>query len=480
MTESPTNQNLIHGMTVKEWEAEINKMPNPFSQVVRTKLGEVSRMVFVPNYPGPNRVSPIVTLKNPDIWKRVSNIGIEVLVDKNNSYLWPRLEYKVSGLSSVKNYVTSLEFHRVGFDSVGYSGQWHEDESRYFPHRAPLAMVDESWKSGLVYSEVATGREMQADGVSFSVQLRDPAIDYDYLDEFADNTLQVKTGYRFVPVFSVHEILPDGSRDFLGSTILEETLFVVVFHYHSTKFISTKLSLYVDEPEKFIPSPKNILISKFCKFVSPPGAPVVTLKNMDVWSELAKYGHEVPVTTTGRSLFPKLDYKFENRIPERMYRVSLKFRQMGEIKYNSKKQRWICDEEPNFYFEGKVSEVVFTGDQSGMKWMEEGINSESILIYAINEKNELKALFCGSMLGVRANFRYLPILTLFEEEDGTGRRPLSWDYFFGETVFVPTTAYLNANMKQMKNRLEAKALHEHMQGKVLRPNNPSLPGPSTR
>ncbi|CAO4372880.1 unnamed protein product [Caenorhabditis nigoni] len=181
----------------------------------------------------------------------------------------------------------------------------------------------------------------------------------------------------------------------------------------------------------------------------------IKLKNQDQWMHLhkTKGGNEMIVGVHGRAMFPRLQFEATNLVWSKMYRFGIKMVLCDRKKFvYDKKAGWVRDENSDEMPIGESNEV-YTDCKSGSHFMDFGIDFKHIKIY--NEKtlkaNETppestklnKAVSCEVYL----NCKYIPVLTIYEEDCRTVIR----QFQFEETQFVAVSAYKGEDVKDFKN-----------------------------
>ncbi|ULT93787.1 hypothetical protein L3Y34_003346 [Caenorhabditis briggsae] len=179
----------------------------------------------------------------------------------------------------------------------------------------------------------------------------------------------------------------------------------------------------------------------------------IKLKNQDQWMHLhkTKGGNEMIVGVHGRAMFPRIQFEATNLVWSKMYTFGMKMVLCKRKKFvYDKKTGWVCDENSEEMPIGESNEV-YTLSKSGSYFMDFGIDFQHVKIYNEKTLNEIsskpskvnKATSCEVYL----NCKYIPVLTIYEEDCRTVIR----QFQFEETQFVAVSAYKGEDVKDYKS-----------------------------
>ncbi|CAO4372190.1 unnamed protein product [Caenorhabditis nigoni] len=432
-----------------------------------------------------------VELLDVEKWKRLHETDNEMLIGVVGRSLFPGLQYRIKNLNSSKKYTVGLKMRLCNLKPYRYhvNTGWKED---YRAENVTEIESEEIFLETITSEKAWSGDDLMKRGIDFQgakvlnkLARSDKELTTPKKEQIAMN---VFPNCKYIPILTIYESTPWG--DFFISTFqFEETKFIAVTEYKNSdiatvksilnKFVrnngqkeasgEVKDLLEVEEPENdsiqgsIDVSPAGPPTSKVLLELQ-PGANQeieVELLDRDAWKRLDSLndGNEMAIRVSGRSLFPRLQFKIKNLEPLKKYTVGLKMR-LCDLKHYRYEVNWGWKKDYSIedVTEMESNEIFLKprepkSDWSGGDLMKYGIDFGLAKIYnkatkTGKEKTTPEKVDKKLSMRVLVNYKYIPILTIYESTS-------LGDFFirafqFDETKFITVTEYKNPDISAVK------------------------------
>lgn len=180
---------------------------------------------------------------------------------------------------------------------------------------------------------------------------------------------------------------------------------------------------------------------------------IVKVVNEELWKKFNEYGNEMIIVKSGRKIFPRIAFQFENVDPNSSYGIALSILRIDNYRYKFEEGKWIRVGNETSEPEQQVRTVYHP---DGFIWSGEQLSRSQISFDRIGLTNDVNRQN-SSNIELRSMHKYRPVLTITRLSGpigiADGGMSSNENIIYSNPVmdFIAVTAYQNHHIINLKN-----------------------------